>query len=139
GTLAGARNIISGNAVGVEIDATASQAAAGNLVRGNFIGTDVTGTQAVGNGEGMVILGASGNVIGGTTAAERNVISGNSVRGVDITGIGNLLPGGNLVQGNFIGTDAAGGAALPNKGDGVFIDGPNTVGGTAGGAGNLIA
>ena len=42
------------------------------------------------------------------------MISGNSQKGVDITGAGGLIPAGNLVQGNFIGTDVNGTAALPN-------------------------
>src|SRR5207248_1668140 len=111
GLTAGARNLISGNGfVGVAIS---DPGATGNVVQGNFIGTDVNGTAALGNNTG--------------------------VNGVDITGVGGLIPAGNRVQGNFIGTDATGGAALPNHGDGVFIDGANTVGGTTAGAGNLIA
>jgi len=62
----------------------------------------------------MVILAASGNLIGGTMTGEGNVISGNSSRGVDILGVGGLPANDNLVEGNFIGTDVTGGAALPN-------------------------
>src|SRR5262249_3559989 len=66
----------------------------------------------------------------------RNVISGN-------TGIGLWILGSssnNTVQGNFIGTNAAGTAALPN-GYGLLIQVAtnNTIGGTAPGAGNLIS
>ena len=107
-------------------------------MQGNYIGTDVTGANVVGNGEGVAILAASGNLIGGAMAGEGNVISGNSFKGVDITGVSSVSATNNLVQGNFIGTDATGGAALPNHGDGIFINGRNTIGGTAAGAGNLI-
>jgi hypothetical protein len=49
---------------------------------------------------------------------------------------------GNKVEGNLIGLNAAGTAALPNDRYGVLIFAPssnNTVGGTAAGAGNVIA
>src|SRR5208283_3848799 len=48
-----------------------------NIIQANFLGTDPTGTLALANGEGGVMIsGSPGNLIGGTTAAERNVISG---------------------------------------------------------------
>src|SRR4029079_7407249 len=72
-----------------------------NVVEGNFIGTDVTGTQALGNLDGITIFNqSSGNRLGGTTAAARNIISGNRATGVSITS----LFTSNVVQGNFIGT-----------------------------------
>ena len=136
GTVAGARNIISGNTLhGVEI----SLGATDNFVQGNFIGTDVTGTLDLGNTqEGVRIEEAPTNTIGGTNATERNVISGNNSDGVLITGSGAT---GNRVQGNYIGTDSAGIADLGNTERGVFIlDSPtNTIGGTANGAGNVIS
>jgi hypothetical protein len=139
GTAAGARNVISGNSEnGIRIT---GGGAMGNLVQGNYIGTDVTGTVGLGDfgdGDGVYIYHAPGNTIGGTTAAERNVISGNSSNGVEITGGGAM---GNLVQGNYIGTDVTGTADLGNW-HGVYIlseASNNTVGGTAAGAGNLIS
>ena len=50
-------------------------------------------------------------------------------------------PAAIVVQGNLIGTNAGGTAAIPNGHDGIFInDAPNnTIGGTAAGAGNLIS
>ena len=47
--------------------------------------------------------GATGNTIGGTTAAARNVISGNAVCGVYLIGQGTS---GNVVEGDYIGTNA---------------------------------
>ena len=86
--------------------------ATGNLVAGNFIGTDVTGTVALGNGaDGVVIdTSASGNTIGGTTAAARNIISANADAGVEIHGAND-----NLVEGDYIGTDVTGTVALGNN------------------------
>ena len=113
--------------------------ATGNVVQGNFIGTDATGTVALGNGDGVFIsYAASNNVVGGTSAAARNVISGNGGPGVELYFAGTS---GNRVQGNRIGV-AANGSALGNGGDGVLVTtgaGSNRIGGTAPGAGNVIA
>jgi titin len=110
----------------------------GNVIEGNFIGTDVTGTQALGNTTAgvQVLCGSGNNKIGGTAASARNVISGNN-HGVWFPCVGGQ---GNLVQGNFIGTDVNGTAALGNSSAGVDIRGDdNTIGGTTAGAGNLIS
>ena len=137
GTVTGARNIISGNRKhGVNIG---DSRAAGNLVQGNFIGTDVNGTADLGNtSDGVQIHVAANNTIGGVVAGAGNVISGNNGRGVHIRDSG--APG-NLIQGNFIGTDVNGTAALGNSVDGILISNSsfNTVGGTGDGAGNIIA
>ena len=72
------------------------------------------------------------------TPQARNVVSGNDTNGVRIDGPGTT---GNLILGNFVGTDATGTAAVPNTRDGVRIDesSNNVVGGTEPGAGNLIS
>jgi titin len=131
---AGAPNVISGLTLGVFIPAGAG---AGNVVQGSYIGTDASGTVALGNSTG-VYIGGPGNTIGGTTAAAGNVISGNSADGVSISGSGAT---GNLVEGNYIGTDVTGTAPLGNGGNGVLVAlaANNTIGGTATGAGNVIA
>ncbi|MGP0069832.1 MAG: beta strand repeat-containing protein [Isosphaeraceae bacterium] len=132
----GGRNVISGSNINVEINGSG---ATGNLVQNNFIGTDITGTSAIGGtGDGLLLLaGASNNTIGGTTAGDRNVISGSSAYGL---GIGSSLSSGNLVEGNFIGSDVTGTVAVANKtGIGISSSPGNTIGGTAAGAGNLVA
>src|SRR5438132_1603726 len=54
-----------------------------NVVSGNFIGTDVTGATEMPNATpGVLISTGSNNLIGGTTAAARNLISGNSDGGI---------------------------------------------------------
>ena len=111
-------------------------ASTGNTVECNNIGTDVTGTVDLGNGFNGVAIsnGADGNMIGGTGGAG-NLISGNDLHGVHIDNAST-----NVVQGNNIGTDAAGAADLGNTGDGVRIENgaaETTIGGT--GAGNTIA
>ena len=109
-----------------------------NVIQANYIGVDPTGTLVRGNDEGISIFNSSNNLIGGTSPAARNVISGNGFDGVEVAGEG------NQIQGNFIGTNASGSAALPNGVNGIDIGGSaqsgnNTVGGTAPGAGNLIS
>src|SRR5262245_51604184 len=98
GTNAGALNIISGNGDGVLIDSTAS----GNQLLGNYIGTNANGLGGVGNtGNGVEIAGTS-NTVGGTTAAARNIISGNGNDGVLI----DSTASGNQLSGNYIGSNA---------------------------------
>ncbi|MDQ3545275.1 MAG: right-handed parallel beta-helix repeat-containing protein [Verrucomicrobiota bacterium] len=109
-----------------------------NHLEGNLIGTDATGTASSGNGKnGVEIFESAENFVGGTTAAARNVISGNGSNGVMIDGEG----GANLVQGNFIGTDVTGKIALGNSGTGVVVQnaGTNTIGGSTSTAGNVIS
>jgi uncharacterized repeat protein (TIGR01451 family) len=132
GTTAGARNIISKNSVGVLI----RLGSIGNIVQGNFIGTDVSGTVALANdSNGVTVQDSTGNTIGGTAVGAGNVISGNGARGLSI-----LAGSGNLAQGNFIGTNAAGTAALGNSQGLSIADSPgNTIGGTAAGARNIIS
>jgi len=154
-TIAG--NVISGNIWnGINLDGPS------NVVQGNKIGTDVTGTVAIPNapdgyppGSGAYWIAACGanepffrglriqgsnNIIGGLGAG--NLISANGVGGLLILGGSN-----NIVQGNFIGTDAAGEVALPNGGYGVHVrPGPgctgatgNLIGGAGAGEGNIIS
>jgi hypothetical protein len=109
----------------------------GNLIEGNFIGTNAAGTSALPNGNGIVAgFGGSpsNNMIGGTTPAARNLISGNTAYGVSVDF------SGNVVQGNFIGIDVTGVAALGNGDSGVFVGGSgNTVGGATAAARNIIS
>ncbi|HEV8428910.1 MAG TPA: SBBP repeat-containing protein [Pyrinomonadaceae bacterium] len=108
-----------------------------NLIQGNYIGVAANGTTAKQNSRGIQLTNSSNNVIGGTSAQTRNVISGNQGNGIDIN-VGNA----NVIQGNFIGTNAAGTASLSNFA-GVIVSGApsldNLIGGTTPGAGNLIS
>ncbi len=109
----------------------------GNVIEGNFIGTDPTGTLALPNTDDGIGIGAlSNNRIGGVTPASRNVISGNLSDGI-VIGDGTF----NLIEGNFIGTNASGMAALQNGGNGIRLAraSNNTVGGTTLGARNIIS
>ena len=83
----------------------------GNIITGCYIGTDPSGTASVPNEFGLMLLGDNvrDTRIGGATATERNVVSGNTV-GMRIT----QSTSGNLVQGNYVGTSADGMAKLEN-------------------------
>jgi hypothetical protein len=148
GTAAGAGNVIAGNATAstssrsysnLEID---NAGTSGNVVQGNFIGTNASGKSGLNPSftfGAFIGYGASGNTIGGTTSAARNIISGNTDVGVYLFDTG---PAGNLVQGNFIGTNVAGTAPLPNQSEGVLIATDGTSGEPASNntiAGNVIA
>jgi YVTN family beta-propeller protein len=134
------RNVISGNVLGVVIQGPAGAShATGNLVVGNYIGTDVGGGIDLGNtATGISIeTGAFNNTIGGTLPAMRNVISGNE-DGIRIVGPGTS---GNLVKGNYVGTDATGNNAIGNHYRGIAIEYAerNVVGGGEVGAGNVVS
>ena len=110
-----------------------------NTLQGNLVGTDATGSDAVGtNQSGIYLIGSSNNLIGGTSAGARNVVAGS-------TGTAQLVlsggSDGNNVQGNYIGPNVAGTAAIPNTTWGVQITSAsnNVIGGTVAGAGNLIS
>jgi hypothetical protein len=95
----------------------------GNRIEGNFIGTDPTGTSGqVNRGEAVSIFGGpSQTVVGGTTPASRNVISGNDKDGLVIDG-----SQGTKVLSNSIGTTASNAGALGNGAQGVFIFGTSS-------------
>jgi hypothetical protein len=128
GTIPAARNIISGNnEAGINIWGIN---AADNIVQGNYIGTSVTRAADLGNTEsGIVIVGAPDNTVGGLVNGAQNTISGNGFNGIDIVGTGAT---GNLIQGNYIGANAAGtfdyGIDLGNTFNGILIfNAPNNV------------
>ncbi|HEU4711074.1 MAG TPA: SBBP repeat-containing protein [Pyrinomonadaceae bacterium] len=108
-----------------------------NTIQANHLGIDAAGTTVRANRNGILLSNSSNNLIGGTTAAARNVVSGNSFDGIEVGG------SNNTIQGNYIGTNAAGTAALGNSGSGILIQQPtfvnNLIGGTSAGAGNLIS
>lgn len=137
GTSPAALDIISGNTIyGVYISGASTS---GNVVEGDFIGTDYTGTVAVGNDDGVdVAYGATNNTIGGTTAAARNIISGNSGDGIQLSTSGP----GDVIEGDFIGTSVTGDSALGNGRSGVTVQygaSGDLIGGTTPGAAVVIS
>lgn len=77
------------------------------VIQGNYIGTDVSGTRGLGSRVGVLIFSAEGALIGGTEPGAGNLISGN-IQGLSVSG------NNHVIQGNFIGTNFSGTAALPN-------------------------
>ncbi len=129
------RNVITNN--GDEGITIVGSGITSHVIRGNYIGLNPDGSSGSGNVDvGVAIISGSGNTIGGTTAGARNVISKN-YEGLEIN------TSSNVVQGNYVGTDAGGTLNRGNRSDdGVEIQGSSTgnvVGGTAVGAGNVIA
>jgi CSLREA domain-containing protein len=135
-------NVVSGNlGVGVELAGDV-----GSVVQGNKIGVDVDGLERLPNGDGIYLNGTTGVLVGGTTPASRNIISANghasggTGRGIEFQNQASR----NTIQGNLIGVGADG-RDLGNVRIGIFCCGLMTdppghvVGGTAEGAGNVIA
>ncbi len=139
GSTTGEQNIIAGN----DADGVWIEGAYDNVVAGNLIGLNVWDWPGLGNTDGVQIDGgAQNNVIGGDTASERNVISANAECGVRLEGAGTT---GNVVSGNYIGTDTAGVRGIDDLGNGqdgvLIVDGAadNVVGGALTGERNVIA
>jgi subtilisin-like proprotein convertase family protein len=135
GSTAGERNVISGNSgAGLRLRSPDTQ---GNRVTGNFIGVGAGGNTDLGNGSQGILVsdGAANNTIGGGIN-ERNVISGNGEAGVHVE---NVESTGNVIQGNYIGTNAAGSGDVGNSSHGVWLEvaGPTTVG--VAGSGNVVS
>ena len=129
--------MLSGNSyAGVWISASSN-----NVVSADLIGLGANGTTAVANAQGVEILsGATGNIVGGTTVSARDVISANTGDGVRITGCGT---NSNVVEGDYIGTNAAGGFGhVGNAAFGVSVDSGaanNTIGSTVYGVRDVIS
>src|SRR2546426_7215505 len=91
GTAAGAGNVISGNSgAGIFLTDTTPSVTTGTNIQGNLIGTNAAGTAAIANVQGGIVVasGSHNNTIGGTTAAARNVISGNGSDGIFLRDVG---------------------------------------------------
>ncbi|MBI5219760.1 MAG: right-handed parallel beta-helix repeat-containing protein [Bacteroidia bacterium] len=135
GSDAVSRNVVSGNEhIGIRVfDAT------DNYIKGNYVGVDRTGSFAKGNYDGISIEGtAKRNIIGGSTAGEGNLVSGNVAYGIPIFGAG---CDSNIVIGNIVGLDVTGSYAISNTYGLLFDDGAryNRVGGFASGERNVFS
>jgi CSLREA domain-containing protein len=109
GACTGDCNVISGNVYGVLQTGGSSV-----VIQGNFIGTNALGNAAgIGNTYGVASAAA---LIGGPNTPARNVISGNQY--------GVVMNSGS-VWSNYIGTNSAGTAAVPNSLGGIQVQGGN--------------
>ncbi|MCA9970813.1 MAG: right-handed parallel beta-helix repeat-containing protein, partial [Anaerolineales bacterium] len=139
-------NVIAGtNGDGIAITGDAGRTSSGNVIAGNRIGTNAAGTAVLPNTAAGIRLGASfsGNsyvqnsTVGGTTPAERNLVSGNGSYGIAILG---TFATDNAITGNYVGTDAAGTADLGNGAQGIWVgSGSTRIGDVTPGAGNVVS
>jgi len=132
GSSPGDRNVIAATQ-GCGIDLVIS--GTNNFVLGNYIGTNAAGTAALGGTIGIDVTGTA-HILGGSSSGAGNLISGHSGDGIRIRDGSS----GNLIRGNFIGTNATGTAALSNSPGISITDSPNNVmGGSSPGARNVIS
>ncbi len=139
GTNANDRNYISGNSSGILVGHGTDTV----TILGNYIGSGLNGkTAGIGNTDGITyIFGETKNVtIGNGTVGGRNVISGNTSNGINISDAYADLGGINKIQGNYVGLDVDENP-LPNNGNGLYIGhgGNLLVGGSSPGEGNIIS
>ena len=86
--------------------------------------------------DGIYLSSTKFGTVGGTNAADRNVISTNGGNGIYLNGDDCYS---NTIAGNYIGTDATGLLPLGNLSDGVLVAAPsNQIGGRIAGARNVI-
>ena len=114
-------------------------------VKGNLIGVKPDGVTPDGNVMGIILVHSSNDLIGGTNAADRNIISAstgdafNGGNGIYLSPFSSAVSNNNRIYNNYIGTDISGTIALPNATDGVVLVGTgNSLGGPGKNMGNLI-
>ncbi|MBU1669536.1 MAG: right-handed parallel beta-helix repeat-containing protein [Actinobacteria bacterium] len=135
GTTPAEGNVISGNdQQGINVDDSS-----GCVIKANLLGIDAGGAAAMPNSwSGICVSSKAENAtIGGTTAGERNVISGNDIYGVDIQDSENVD-----VTGNYVGLNKNGNAAVGNGYAGIKIwksSSDVNVGGQTAGETNVIS
>jgi parallel beta-helix repeat protein len=123
-------NVISGNdAYGIRLTGST---ATGNLVLGNLIGINKRNqelqaqpvSQTSGMPVGILIEDAPANTIGGTAPGARNTITGFGVA-IDISSVNAV---GNLIEGDWIGSDLGGNPLPDSVGTGVYLNNaPNNI------------
>lgn len=110
-------------------------------VWGNYLGTDLTGTIDQGSQHSGIYanFGSHNLTIGSANPEDFNLISGNDIAGIFLSGIGDTIRA-PVIQGNYIGTDLTGSFPIAN-GDGVFCSWVTglLLGGGATGEGNVIS
>ncbi|MBI4916303.1 MAG: right-handed parallel beta-helix repeat-containing protein [Acidobacteria bacterium] len=130
-------NVVSGNRWGVRLLGSGpGDGPYGNSVVGNIVGLDPTSTAPIPNDSGVMLYqGAHDNTVGGTAPGSGNIIAGNTY------GMLVVWADGNAIQGNWVGTNLALASGLGNTAVGISISASSNtlIGGSAAGAGNVIA
>ena len=136
GTTPAARNLVSGDSLfgdPIAFGQGITEPVSNSLVAGNLVGTDITGLHRLAQ-NGVLSMntgGGSNNVVGGATAAARNIF----IDGVFVPGAG------NQIQGNFLGLDVTGTIVISSPSQGLVTgtsSSNNEIGGSAAGAGNRV-
>ncbi len=135
-------NLISGNSDdGIFFDSgdTVSGSSGDLVISGNYIGVNRAGTSALANGGDGIAFDSSnvtGVTIGGTSASDRNIISGNTGAGLSIINSSDID-----IFGNYVGLNASGTGAVGNSGIGIYTSGANSlnIGNGASSGRNVIA
>jgi len=130
-------NVVSGNANGGVV--IGQKGSTGNQVIGNLVGLGKTGLPLGNLQSGIYVYGgAAANTIGGLSASTRNVVSANGDAGIFVDGIGS---DGNLIRGNYVGTDPTGTKGIGNQYGIIVADGAakTVIGGSGSGAGNIVS
>ncbi len=117
-------NLISGNsshAISAGSAGTLTGSSGDFVIAGNYIGVNRLGNTLMTNiGDGIHFASGSvsGVTIGGTNAADRNIISGNTNSGVSLNGVSAVE-----ILGNYIGMGADGSTGFGNSEHGIFASG----------------
>jgi len=142
-----------GNSVGLTLETGASTVKGITVYDFFSNGIEIIGTATVtvtdcivsGNGGTGIYITSDGNRIGGVVSADRNFLYSNGDNGAGY-GISLVGPSGNpatnnYIMGNYIGINFAGTAEQHNHSGGIALNNAdsNTIGGTGGAAGNVIA
>jgi len=109
-----------------------------NTFYGNKIGLGYNGNTNMGNLSQGIRIGTNctNNIVGGAAAGQRNFVSGNRNNAIIV----DQNATGNIIKGNYVGTDITGLVKVSNSGIGIFVfenSSNNQVGGAAAGEGNL--
>jgi parallel beta-helix repeat protein len=126
--------VISNFLYGIEVTGSNAQ---NIVIKGNYVGVNYNATDSASNYIGIEIIGnPHNNTVGGSTAAERNIVSGNAHIGIRV-----VNSNYNTITGNYVGTNRTATASLGNY-DGISIEGTakfNIIGGITLGERNIVS
>ncbi|MBL0175460.1 MAG: right-handed parallel beta-helix repeat-containing protein [Ignavibacteria bacterium] len=108
-------NLVSGNMrEGISVT---GQECVGTTIQGNLVGVDRNANKPVPNGRnGIALTDAHNAVIGGPVTGAGNVVSGNTLNGLLLTGADSVI-----LCGNIIGSNGTGAYPLPNSEHGISV------------------
>ncbi|MFN0279865.1 MAG: cohesin domain-containing protein [Pyrinomonadaceae bacterium] len=99
GTTASARNVISGNGGGIQMEGSTV------TIQGNYIGVATNGTSALGNAGASLYLQANNTTVGGISTGAGNVIAYSGGLGLQVVGSGISIRGNSIYSNSNLGID----------------------------------